>query len=200
MKRVAIFASGAGSNALNLIQAGSSLSEVKVTCLVVDTETSPLPEILKTKHPEIKIYKILPDSSLKGKERKLEHEKRIVLALQEEKVEWILLAGYMRILGSTLLTAFHQRIVNIHPSLLPLYPGVDSYRRAFEDGVSESGVTIHIVDEGVDTGPVILQEKFPRLPGDTLADFIQRGKEIEWRLYPLVLEKINQSASLLPGV
>jgi phosphoribosylglycinamide formyltransferase-1 len=200
MKRVAIFASGAGSNALNLIQAGSSLSEVKVTCLVVDTETSPLPEILKTKHPEIKIYKILPDSSLKGKERKLEHEKRIVLALQEEKVEWILLAGYMRILGTTLLKAFHQRIVNIHPSLLPLYPGVDSYRRAFEDGVSESGVTIHIVDEGVDTGPVILQEKFPRLPGDTLADFIQRGKEIEWRLYPLVLEKINQSASLLPGV
>lgn len=200
MKLIALFASGAGSNALNLIQAASSLSEVKIACLVVDTDSSPLPEIVRSKHPEIKIYKLLPNSALKGQERKQEHETRIVKALQSEKVEWILLAGYMRILGPTLLKAYPQTIINIHPSLLPLYPGVDSYRRAFEDGVSESGVTIHIVDAGVDTGPVIMQEKFPRLPSDTLADFVQRGKDIEWRLYPKVLEKINQSASLLPGV
>lgn len=200
MKSIAIFASGAGSNALNLIQAAATLSEIKVACLVVDTDSSPLPEIVKSKNPEIKIYKLLPNMSLKGQQRKEEHETRIVNALKEEKVEWILLAGYMRILGPTLLQAFTNKIINIHPSLLPLYPGVDSYRRAFDDGVTESGVTIHIVDSGVDTGPVIMQEKFPRLPSDTLADFVQRGKEIEWRLYPKVLEKINQSASLLPGV
>lgn len=200
MKHIAIFASGAGSNALNLIQVAAGLSGVKISALVVDTETSPLPELIGNKHPAIKILRLLPQNSLKGKERKIEHETRIVNELKKHNVEWVLLAGYMRILGPTLLNAFPQRIVNIHPSLLPLYPGVDSYKRAFEDGVQESGVTIHIVDEGVDTGPVILQEKFPRLPQDTLADFIQRGKEIEWRLYPQILEKLNHSASLLPGV
>jgi phosphoribosylglycinamide formyltransferase-1 len=106
----------------------------------------------------------------------------------------------MRILGPLLLDTFRNRIVNIHPSLLPLYPGVESYKRAFEDKVTESGVTVHLVDAGIDTGPVILQEKFPRLETDTLADFIQRGKDLEWKLYPKILEKLNESGALLPGV
>lgn len=200
MKRIAIFASGAGSNALNLLEHAKLYSQISLSHVIIDTETSPLPEILREKHPEVHSVRILPNPALKGKERKRDHETRIINVLREAGIEWILLAGYMRILGPDLLTAFHQKIINIHPSLLPLYPGVDSYRRAYEDGVSESGVTIHIVDEGVDTGPIILQEKFARTQADTLADFIQKGKDLEWKMYPQVLKMINESASLLPGV
>lgn len=200
MKKIAIFASGAGSNALNLIQESLRFNNIKITHLIVDTDSSPLPEMVREKYPSIQVERILPLDNLKGSQRKLEHETRITQCLKSSEVEWILLAGYMRILGTTLLTEFQNHIINIHPSLLPLYPGVDSYKRAFDDGVTESGVTIHLVDAGVDTGPVILQEKFRRLPADSLADFIQRGKDLEWKLYPKVLEQINNSAIKLPGV
>lgn len=200
MKNIALMASGTGTNALNLIEAAKTYKNVRVACLIVDTLDSPLPDIVREKYPMLPVHRILPMGGLKGHLRKLDHEKRVLETLTNHEVNFIFLAGYMRILGPLLLDTFRNRIVNIHPSLLPLYPGMDSYKRAFEDKVSESGVTVHIVDEGVDTGPVILQEKFPRLENDTLADFIQRGKEIEWKLYPLVLKKINESAALLPGV
>lgn len=200
MKNIALMASGTGTNALNLIEAAKSYMNVRVACLIVDTLNSPLPDLVREKYPMLPVHRILPMGGLKGQARKSDHEKRVLETLTSHEVSYICLAGYMRILGPLLLDTFRNRIVNIHPSLLPLYPGMDSYKRAFEDGVSESGVTVHIVDAGVDTGPVILQEKFPRLESDTLADFIQRGKELEWKLYPLILKKLNESATLLPGV
>ena len=200
MKNIALMASGTGTNALNLIDAAKSYMNVRVACLIVDTLNSPLPDLVREKYPMLPVHRILPMGGLKGQARKSDHEKRVLETLTSHEVSYICLAGYMRILGPLLLDTFRNRIVNIHPSLLPLYPGMDSYKRAFEDGVSESGVTVHIVDAGVDTGPVLLQEKFPRLESDTLADFIQRGKELEWKLYPLMLKKLNESATLLPGV
>lgn len=200
MKNIALMASGTGTNALNLIEAAKTYKNVRVACLIVDTVDSPLPDIVRQKYPMLPVHRVLPMGGLKGQARKSEHEKRVLETLTTHEVNYICLAGYMRILGPLLLDTFRNRIVNIHPSLLPLYPGVESYKRAFEDKVSESGVTVHIVDEGVDTGPIIFQEKFPRLETDTLADFIQRGKEIEWKLYPQVLKKLNESATLLPGV
>lgn len=200
MKNIALMASGTGTNALNLIEAAKSFQNVRIACLIVDSTKSPLPEAVRLKYPMLPVHRILPMGGLQGPDRKNEHETRILETLRNHEVDFILLAGYMRIIGPLLLRQFENRIVNIHPSLLPLYPGVDSYKRAFEDQVSESGVTIHLVDAGVDTGPVILQERFPRLPTDTLSDFIQRGKDIEWKLYPKILEKLNESAALLPGV
>ena len=200
MKNIALMASGTGTNALNLIEAAKLYKNVRVACLIVDTVESPLPDIVREKYPMLPVHRILPMGGLKGQERKREHEKRMLETLITHEVNYICLAGYMRILGPLFLDSFKNRIVNIHPSLLPLYPGMDSYRRAFEDNVAESGVTIHIVDEGVDTGPVLYQEKFPRFETDTLGDFIQRGKELEWKLYPLVLKQLNDSATLLPGV
>ncbi len=199
MKNIAIMASGAGTNALNLIEAAKAFKNVRIACLVVDTASSPLPEIVRRKYPMLPVHRILPMGGLKGNDRKNEHETRVLEALRNHEVDFIFLAGYMRIIGSVLLNSYENKILNIHPSFLPSYPGIDSYRRAFEDRVSESGVSIHFVDKGVDTGPVILQEKFPRLEGDTLSDFIQRGKNLEWKLYPKILEKINDSATLLPG-
>ncbi len=200
MKNIALMASGSGTNALNLIEAAKKFPNVRIACLIVDTLDSPLPDAVRVKYPMLPVYRILPMGGLKGIDRRVDHEKRVLHTLTNHEVNYIFLAGYMRILGHLLLDTFRNRIVNIHPSLLPLYPGVESYKRAFEDKVSESGVTIHLVDAGVDTGPIIMQEKFPRLETDTLADFIQRGKDIEWKLYPKILEKLNESATLLPGV
>lgn len=200
MKNIALLASGTGTNALNLIEEAKAFKNVRVACLIVDTLESPLPDIVREKHPMLPVHRILPMGGLKGQARKLDHEKRVLETLTNHEVNYICLAGYMRILGPLLLDTFRNRIVNIHPSLLPLYPGLDSYKRAFEDRVSESGVTVHIVDEGVDTGPVLFQERFPRLESDTLDDFVQRGKEVEWKLYPLILKRLNESATLLPGV
>lgn len=200
MKNIALMASGTGTNALNLIEAARTFKNVRIACLIVDKADSPLPEVVRLKYPMLPVHRILPMGGLKGEDRKVEHETRIMEALRTHEADFVFLAGYMRIIGSVLLRNFENRIVNIHPSLLPQYPGVDSYRRAFEDKVNESGITIHLVDSGVDTGPVIMQEKFPRLGSDTLSDFVQRGKEIEWKLYPKILEKINESATLLPGV
>jgi phosphoribosylglycinamide formyltransferase-1 len=200
MKNIALMASGTGTNALNLIEAAKQYRHLRIACLIVDTMDSPLPEIVRLKYPMLPVHRVLPMGGLKGIERKIEHETRILETLKSHEVNFVLLAGYMRILGPVLLSSFKNRIVNIHPSLLPHYPGVNSYQRAFSDKVNESGVTIHVVDEGVDTGPVIFQEKFPRLESDTLSDFIQRGKDLEWKLYPKVLERLNETATLLPGV
>jgi phosphoribosylglycinamide formyltransferase-1 len=200
MKNIALMASGAGTNALNLIEAAKQYRNVRIACLIVDTLESQLPDTVREKYPMLPVYRILPMRGLKGQDRKSDHEKRILETLTNHEVNYIFLAGYMRILGPLLLDTFRNRIVNIHPSLLPLYPGVESYKRAFEDKVPESGITIHLVDAGIDTGPVILQGRFPRLETDTLADFIQRGKDLEWKLYPKILEKLNESATLLPGV
>lgn len=194
MTRVALMASGSGTNALNLLERAGDYPNVRIDTVIVDTMSSPLPEILGEKFPEVEVKRILPMGGLRGEDRRREHETRILEVLRARGTQYILLAGYMRIIGGTLLGAFVNRIVNIHPSLLPLYPGVDSYRRAFEDGVTESGVTLHLVDEGVDTGPVLFQESFPRYSTDTLQGFIQRGKELEWKLYPKILEALNSGS------
>ncbi|MFP5385418.1 MAG: formyltransferase family protein [Bacteriovoracia bacterium] len=193
MKKIAIFASGAGTNALNLIAASRSRSDVTITCLIVDKMESPLPEILKEKFPNIPVHLVLPDSKIDKADRKRVFEENILSILKENESEWIFLAGYMRIIESVLLSHFKNKIINIHPSLLPLYPGIDSYKRAFDDKVTESGVTIHLVDEGIDTGPILMQERFPRLVEDTLSDFTNRGKELEWSMYPKMFSKLDSN-------
>ncbi len=196
MINVAIFASGTGTNALKLLSHARELDNISVPCLIIDTVTSPLPQMMKADFPEIKTYQILPDTELRGEARRTEHEGRIIQVLEENKIEWICLAGYMRLIGPRLLTQMksrkHAQILNIHPSLLPLYPGKDAYERAFIDGVTKSGVTVHLVDEGMDSGPVVLQESFPRKESDSLVEFIRRGKELEWKLYPKVLSMISK--------
>ncbi len=196
MKTIAIFASGTGTNAVNLLEEQRRFPQVQVGCVVVDTLTSKLPELLAQRFPQLAVYRIIPDRTLSGAQKKAEHEGRILEKLRAHAVEWILLAGYMRIVGPVLLEAFPDRIINIHPSLLPQYPGLHGYERAFSDKVS-SGVTIHFVDGGLDTGPVILQKSFPRFDTDSLSDFIERGKRVEWELYPEILRRISHN--LLAG-
>jgi phosphoribosylformylglycinamidine synthase subunit PurSL len=192
VKNIAIFASGTGTNAINLIESSRHRSDILITAVVVDRMDSPLPSVIKEKYPHIPIHLILPDMESPKDRRKEEFEKRVLSLLSEKGTEWIFLAGYMRIIGPTLLGAFKNKIINIHPSLLPLYPGINSYERAFQENVIESGITIHLVDDGIDTGPILMQERFPRLSDDTLNDFINRGKELEWKMYPMIFDQLDK--------
>jgi len=188
---VAIFASGAGSNALNLLRTARSLKNLWIPLVIVDQKSSSLPESIAKEFPEVKVSLIEAPSKIRA-----EHEKLILSELKEYSIEWCFLAGYMRLLGPILLGAFKSRIVNIHPSLLPKYPGLHAYEQAFAAGDSISGVTIHYVDEGLDTGPIIVQSHFERHEGDRLEDFIRRGKVLEWLLYSNVLTQLNDQGSL----
>lgn len=108
-------------------------------------------------------------------------------------VELVCLAGFLRLVKRPLLDAFPNRILNIHPALLPAFPGLESWKQALDAGVSETGCTVHYVDEGMDTGPAILQEKVPVLPGDTAETLHARIQVAEHRAYPAAIAVAGQS-------
>ena len=128
---------------------------------------------------------------LKEFESKVDYEGAIVELLDEHEIDLVCLAGYMKIVGPTLLVAYEGRIINIHPAYLPEFPGAHGIEDAWNAGVDQSGVTIHWVDSGVDTGKVIKQVRVPRLAGDTLDTFETRIHETEYKLYPEVLERLG---------
>ncbi|HVH95434.1 MAG TPA: phosphoribosylglycinamide formyltransferase, partial [Bacillus sp. (in: firmicutes)] len=130
--------------------------------------------------------------SAKDYEDKAGYEQDILLKLKEHDVEFIVLAGYMRLIGQTLLTAFQGKIVNIHPSLLPSFQGKDAIGQAFAANASTTGVTVHFVDEGMDTGPIIDQQAVTIDDGETKESLELKIHEIEHKLYPAVLQKIFQ--------
>ena len=126
-----------------------------------------------------------------------QHEQAVMAQLESVQVDFLVLAGYMRVLTAGFLRNFRHpdgyfRVINIHPSLLPAFPGANGYEDAFNYGVRVSGVTVHLVDEQVDHGPILAQEAFSRLDGDTLDTFKARGLAVEHRLYPAVLQNIAQ--------
>lgn len=113
-----------------------------------------------------------------------EAQQETAAALVQAGVDLVCLAGFMRLVRQPLLDAFPGRILNIHPSLLPAFPGLEAWRQAVEGGATESGCTVHYVDAGMDTGPIILQARVPVLPDDTAATLHARIQEQEHRLYP----------------
>ena len=117
-------------------------------------------------------------------------EAELALRLKEAGVEWVVLAGYMRMIKAPLLEAFPRRIVNIHPSLLPEFPGLEAWAQALAAGVKVSGCTVHFVDGGMDTGEVLGQKSVPLLEGDTPATLHARIHEAEHILYPEILRRL----------
>jgi phosphoribosylglycinamide formyltransferase 1 len=118
------------------------------------------------------------------------NEQRLVGLLQEAGVELVVLAGYMRMIKAPLLEAFPHRIINIHPSLLPAFPGLEAWTQAVAAGAQETGCTVHYVDAGMDTGEIIAQAKVPVLPNDTPETLHARIQVEEHRLYPQVIAQI----------
>ena len=117
--------------------------------------------------------------------------------LKAAGVEIVCLAGFLRLVKRPLLDAFPGRILNIHPALLPAFPGLESWKQALDAGATESGCTVHYVDEGMDTGPIILQESVPVLPDDTPESLHARIQVVEHRLYPLAIAKAAQHLPLI---
>lgn len=122
-----------------------------------------------------------------------EAQRETAAALQAAGVDLVCLAGFLRLVRTPLLDAFPGRILNIHPALLPAFPGLESWKQAIEAGASITGCTVHFVDEGMDTGPVILQESVPILPGDTAESLHARIQVVEHQLYPAAIRKISPS-------
>ena len=110
--------------------------------------------------------------------------------LKEAGVDLVCLAGFMRMVKGPLLGAFPGRILNIHPALLPAFPGLEAWKQALAAGVAETGCTVHLVDAGMDTGPVILQERVPVVAGDTAESLHARIQEVEHRLYPEAIRRV----------
>jgi phosphoribosylglycinamide formyltransferase 1 len=119
-------------------------------------------------------------------------DEAMVAALREHGVEWVALAGFMRVLTPTFLSAFPGRVVNIHPALLPSFAGVDAQQQALDYGVKCTGCTVHFVDEGVDTGPIIGQAVVPVLEADDVDSLRLRILEQEHQLYPRVLQLLAE--------
>lgn len=186
---VAILVSGRGSNMKAILEAVKS-GELDAEVSVVLSNTADAPALETARSYGVKSVAI----PSKGKNRE-QHEQEVLDCLSAHKVDFVVLAGYMRVLTPHFLRPFkhpngYYRVINIHPSMLPAYPGANAYDDAFNANVPVSGITIHLVDEQVDHGPILAQEAFSRMENDTLETFKQRGLAIEHRLYPRVLQQI----------
>jgi phosphoribosylglycinamide formyltransferase-1 len=185
MRNISVFASGSGSNfqaILDLVQAGAL--DANISLLVCD---KPGAYVLERAHAAG-----IPSFVFNAKDysSKEDYEKEICLKLKDLDVEFIVLAGYMRLIGATLLREFAGRIVNIHPSLLPAFPGKDAIGQAISAKAKWSGVTIHFVDAGMDTGPIIVQERVRLDKNETKESLQEKIQAIEHKLYPAILQML----------
>lgn len=184
--KVAVLISGRGSNMTALVEAAKVDGCPYEVALVLSNkpEAEGLALAAAAGVPTLAI-----DHRPFGPDREA-HERAIDAALRAAGVEYVALAGYMRVLTPFLVEAWAGRMINIHPSLLPKYPGLDTHRRAIEAGDAEAGCTAHIVTVGVDEGPVVDQAAVPILPGDTPQTLSDRVLAAEHALYPAVLRKL----------
>ena len=177
--RAAIFVSGSGTNMENIarrIRAGELAMEI---ALVVCDRPNAF-ALKRAKRLRLETFVAVP-KTFSSKE---EYERKIDEVLRAKHIHLILLAGYMRILGSEFVRAWPWQILNIHPSLLPQFPGTHAIRDAFEAKEKQTGVTVHFVDEGVDTGPILLQRAVPIRSTDTLERLEERVHAAEYQVYP----------------
>ena len=159
--KIAVFASGSGSN-FSAIEEACRNGELNAEIVLMVTNKPEAYAVERAEQAGIKVA-IFPAKEYATREI---YEEAVLSALQEVEAEWLILAGYMRLVGSTLLEAYPSHIVNIHPSLLPSFPGKDAIEQAVEHGVKVTGVTVHLVDEGMDTGPILAQHAVDVVDGD----------------------------------
>jgi phosphoribosylglycinamide formyltransferase-1 len=178
-KRIAILISGRGSNMLALSDAVNEgrIPNAEIAIVISDKAGARGIELAQERGLETRVVE------RRGRNRE-EHELEIISILRERQVDLICLAGYMRLLSPCFVEAFRGRILNIHPSLLPAFPGLDAQRQALENGAKVSGCTVHFVDETLDGGPIIAQRAVTVLDNDTVETLSERILEQEHQLYP----------------
>jgi len=185
-KQLAIFASGNGSNALALIDAcKKGIINADVAIIITDNPNAFVIKRAEKDNINCKVFKpkVFTD--------KASYETEILKSLELLNIDWIVLAGYMRLIGTVLLTAFPKKIINIHPSLLPKYKGLNAIKQCIDNNDNELGVTIHYVDAGMDTGEIIEQEKITiedlNLPTEEIEAMVHN---VEHKLYVTTLQKL----------
>jgi phosphoribosylglycinamide formyltransferase-1 len=182
LARIGILISGRGSNMLALVDAIDEGRIPGAEIALVISDHADGAGLQRANERGLKTRAIERD----GRSRE-EHERAIVAALEEHGVDLVCLAGYMRLLSNYFIEAYRNRILNIHPSLLPAFPGLDVHARVLESGVKWSGCTVHFVDETLDGGPIIAQKAVPVRADDTEESLSARILEQEHKLYPEAL-------------
>lgn len=203
--KIAVLVSGRGSNLQAIIDSiGSGELPAEIICVVSDKpDAAGLDRARKHGIPAVVVdYKRITDDDVKTRGRaslRDTYESILLETLKQYAPDLICLAGYMRIVGKDVISAFKNRIVNIHPALLPSFPGLDSQKQALEYGAKISGCTVHFVDEGCDTGPIILQKAVPVPEGDTEASLSARILEQEHKAYPEAIRLIAEGRVRIEG-
>lgn len=190
MPRIAVFASGSGSNFQALADAAYAQQlDADVALLICD---KPRAYVLERAQAANVPYVVFEPKQYLSREQ---YEHNVLHVLEEYDIDWIVLAGYMRLITPVLLHAYEGRMVNIHPSLLPAFPGLHAVRQALDYGVKVTGVTVHLVDEGMDTGPIVAQQAVMIEPCDTEAALTARIQAVEHELYPQVVRRLMRGKS-----
>lgn len=189
--RVAVFASGNGTNLQAIIDANITSAEI-VLVFSNNPDAYALERAAKHGIPT----EVLDHRNFSSRE---EYDREILRVIEPYEVELIALAGYMRILSPLFVRAYKNRIINIHPALLPSFPGIHAARQALEAGVKYTGVTIHFVDDGVDTGPIILQSVVHVHDDDTEDSLLERIHAEEHKIYPEAIELVTEGKVRIEG-
>ncbi len=192
--RLGVLASGGGTNLQSIIdqcQAGQIDAEIALV-LCNNPDAGALQRAAKADLPQLCI-------NHRDFAKRQDFDQAVVAALQEAGVELVVLAGFMRIISDDFLAAFPQRVINIHPALLPAFPGLNVQQQAIDYGARFSGCTVHFVDSGVDTGPIICQAVVPILPNDDAQTLAARILEQEHKIYPQAIQLIAEDRVRIVG-
>ncbi len=191
---IAVFASGRGTN-FNAIAQGIKKGSLKVNLALLVCDNPQAPVLNKAKRLKIKIA-LVKRGDFTSKQ---DFEEEIIHSLREQRIDLVVMAGFMRLLSPDFIKAYRNRIVNIHPSLLPSFKGARGIKDAFSYGAKVTGVTVHFVDEEMDHGPIILQKEVVIREFDTLGSLEARIHKIEHSLYPQAIKLIAQGKVRLRG-
>lgn len=178
-KRLAVLISGRGSNLQSILDA-TKARDLDAAVVVVVSNRDAAAGLQRAREAGVEAI-CLPS---RGRSSRDEYDRALAEMLTARGIDLVCLAGFMRLVGAPLLEAFPQRVLNIHPSLLPSFPGLDAQRQAIDHGVQFSGATVHFVTPELDAGPIVLQAAVPVLPADTEATLSARILIEEHRLYP----------------
>lgn len=192
--KLAVLASGRGSNFEAIMQAIEE-ERLSADVVLVISDKKDAPVLNKAMTCKIDFFYIAPENF----PNKIAYEQEIIKRLKEYNVQLVVLAGYMRLIGKELLNAYKWKIINIHPALLPSFTGLHAQQQAIDYGVKFSGCTVHFVDDGVDSGPIIMQRVVPVLPQDTAETLAERILIEEHQVYAESLQLFAQGQVYLQG-
>ena len=194
MINIGVLASGRGTNLQAIIEAIEG-GKIEGRISIVISDNSDAYALKRAKQYNIDTRYI----NFKSYKNREDYDKEIIKALEEKKIDLVVLAGYMRILSPFFINAYKNKIMNIHPALLPSFPGLHAQRQAVEYGAKVSGCTVHFVDEGVDSGPIVLQKSVEVKDDDTEELLAERILKEEHQIYPKAIQLFSEGRLIIKG-